>query len=76
MRIRSYNIKKMTTTHAQKWQTLTINISLREAERHFFLRDSFVSCKNASNELNFIKIGDEGYVLDNYHILYRVRTNV
>jgi len=28
--------------------------------------DSFVSCKNASNEPNFIKIGGEECILDNY----------
>jgi len=37
--------------------TLTINISVRGAERHFLLPDSFVSCKNASNEPNFIDFG-------------------
>jgi len=40
----------------EKWQTLMINISLRRAERHFFLPDSFVSCKNASIEYIFITI--------------------
>jgi len=44
-----------------------INISLCEAKRHFFLPDFFVLCKNASNDPNFIKIGDEECILDNYH---------
>jgi len=30
-------------------QTLTINISLHEEEGRFFLPDSFISLKNASN---------------------------
>ncbi|XP_011156550.3 exodeoxyribonuclease isoform X2 [Solenopsis invicta] len=36
--------------------TLMIDISVRVTERHFFLPDSLVSCKNPSNEPNFIKI--------------------
>jgi len=43
-----------------------INISLHRAERHFFLSDFFVSCKNASNKPNFIKIEDGEGALDNY----------
>jgi len=50
-----------------------INILLCEAERHFFLPDSFVSCKNASNEPNFIKIGDGDCVQDNY---YKISTKI
>jgi len=43
-----------------------INILLRGAERYFFLPDSFISCKNASNKPNFIKIESGRCVLDNY----------
>ena len=42
-----------------KKSTLVINVSLRETERHFFLPNSFVLCKN-TNEHNFVKIGCKG----------------
>jgi len=45
---------------------LTNNNSFREADRHVSLPDSFVSCKNASNKPNFIKIRDEAGILNNY----------
>jgi len=35
------------------------NISARGAERRFFLPDSSVSCKSASNKPNFIDFGSE-----------------
>jgi len=35
---------------------ININISLRETERRLFLPDSFILCKDTSNELNFVKI--------------------
>jgi len=49
-----------------KSSTLTINISLRGAKRRFFLPDSFVLCKNASNKPNFIDICAEVAKLNNY----------
>jgi len=42
--------------------TLTINNSLRP----FFLPDSFVSRKNASNNTNFIELRGEADILNNY----------
>jgi len=44
------------------------NISVCGAERCFFLPDSFVSCKNASNKSNFIDFENEDSKLKNYHL--------
>jgi len=45
---------------------VNFNISVCGSERHFFLLDSFISCKNTSNEPNFIKINEEVRFLHNY----------
>jgi len=42
-----------------------ISISVHGACKHFF-SDSFISCKNALNEPNFINIGDKNAKLNNY----------
>jgi len=48
---------------------VNFNISVRGAERRFLLPDSFVSCKNASNKLNFIDFGGGDAQLKNYHLI-------
>jgi len=48
-----------------KSSTLMINISLRGAERYFFLPDSFILCKNVSNK-HFINIYAGVAKLNNY----------
>jgi len=51
-------------------QLLTINNSLREADRHVSLPDSFIFRKNTSNKHNFIKIRGEAGILNNCHNFY------
>ena len=48
------------------YKASNFNNSLREADRGFFLPDSFSLSENASNECSFIKIGDEADYLHNY----------
>ena len=45
-------------------------LSVKVAGMTFFTVDSFVSCKQATNEHNFIKIKDERHLLNNYPRIY------
>ena len=46
----------ITDTLISKVSNFNADSSIYKANRHIFLSDSFVSCKNVLNEINFIKI--------------------